>query len=68
MPGAVTGVVPLAPMVTTPVPSATVAPVGVPRVTEKLRAWAGPDRCRIGTVMFSAVSPAGKTSVPLVEA
>ncbi len=66
MPGAVTRVAPLAPMVTVPVPSAMVAWVGVPRVTVKLRAGAEPDRRRIGTVMFLAVCPGAKLSVPLV--
>ena len=66
MPGNATALAPLAPMVTIPVPSATVALVGVPRVTEKLREWAEPERSRIGTVMSWAVSPGGKVRVPLV--
>ena len=53
-------------MVTTAGPSATVALVGVLRVTEKLRVAAAPERSRIGTEMFWAVSPGGKVNVPLV--
>jgi hypothetical protein len=65
-PGAGTGLVPLAPMVMTPVSSATVALVGLLRVTVKLRAGTGPARLRRGTVMFWAASPGGKVRVPLV--
>ena len=65
MPGVGTAAAPLAPMVTMPVPSAMVALVGVPRVTEKLRWGVEPERSRMGTVMFWAVSPGGKVSTPL---
>ena len=38
---------------------------GEDSVTEKLRVGSEPDGSRIGTVMFWAVSPAGKVKVPL---
>ena len=61
-----TGVPPLAPIVTTPVPLVMTAFVGLESVTLKLRDEAAPDRSMIGTTMFSAVCPGPKVSVPLV--
>ena len=68
MPGVGTAAAPLAPMVTMPVPSAMVALVGVPRVTRSSRWGVEPERSRMGTVMFWAVSPGGKVSMPLCGA
>ena len=61
-----TGVPPLAPIVTTPVPAVMTALVGLERFTLKLRDAAAPDRARIGTTMLCAVCPGPKVSVPLV--